>query len=406
MKRPAAGLAALLVTLSAGRALAAGDEHFARQLEAIRAVQRGAAPRVEKVLQGGKDDPERQRQERFTKVVERVIDSVALLAAKGKGGEEKGTALCTGFFVNGGPLGKTVIASNSHCVEHLKPGDEIDGALYKNPRETVPAKMRILAFGDSDAAKDIALLELVDASQNRKELTLWDDVSLGEEVFAIGHPLGFSYSVTRGIISGLNRDRLRGSFVLDVHQTDAAVNSGNSGGPLFDMWGSVIAINSMIVPASAGPFGGGGFNGLAFSLPASYITRALEQFSRTGDLKPGSLHIMFGPDKNGTLLVQQVIEGGQAEKAGLKKDDQIISLDRIELGGRPIPEAMRDFIAHVKYRSPKEKVTVVVRRGSETLSIEVEVGDKPAVKEEVKRPKWAPRKTVEELISAGGGVPL
>lgn len=301
---------------------------------------------------------------------------------KKKGGQ----AICTGFFVDGSKWidHKGLIATNSHCVEKLAVGAEIAVGLYDgNDNRPKMTKGKVLAYGDSGSAKDIALVELADHSLDRRPLPLWWKLDVGEQVVAIGNPLGLTFSVSKGIISALERDNLHGQFVLDANQSDVAVNPGNSGGPLFNMWGSVVGINSMIASQS------GGFEGISMSLPANYVAEAIKQFARTGDLKAGALQIVMGPDETGAkVVVQSVVAGGPAEAAKIQAKDEIARVDGIDLSAMNGPAAQKTLLAHLKYMSPGEKTTIVVRRGGQEITVEATLGEPKAP--EAPRPEWAP----------------
>jgi len=274
--------AALGLALAALPAFALGqssDEEFGAQLGRARsliqehaAVTRSNFHRT--TQETGPNDPLLLRQSPLINLIKKVEPSVVFLVVDvaPKDAAKKGAtagpqnpqpdapdkspkALCTGFFVDSSKLlsGKpTVIATNSHCVEMRSVGDEIQVGLYAgNDNRPQMTKGKILAYGSSANAKDIAFVELLDATQNRRGLPLWEKLDVGEEVVAIGNPLGFTFSASHGIVSALDRDHVESQFVLSADQTDAAVNPGNSGGPLFNLWGSVVGVNAMIASRSA-----------------------------------------------------------------------------------------------------------------------------------------------------------
>jgi hypothetical protein len=136
-----------------------------------------------------------------------------------------------------------------------------------------------------------------------------------------------------------------------MNQSDVAVNPGNSGGPLFNMWGSVVGINTMIASQS------GGFEGISLSVPSSYITLAMKQYKRTGNLKPGAMQVEISPSTETLkLTVRKVVPGGPAEAAKMQADDQFLAVDGIDLGSQEPEDAMKAFLVHVKYRSPGENL--------------------------------------------------
>ena len=384
--------AAAAFALGAGRpALASSsDDDFAAALGAIHnaAANQGAALKRDSVAAdqaSGPNDPLLLRQAPLINMIKKVEPSVVYLLMETPPDEDgkKSSAICTGFFTDSAKrLNRpSIITTNAHCVENLAVGAEVSIGLYDgNDNRPKMNKGRVLAYGDSSNAKDIAFVELADASLNRPPLPLWWKLDAGEEVVAIGNPLGFAFSVSKGIISAQGRDSVSGQFLLDANQSDAAVNPGNSGGPLFNMWGSVVGINSMIVTNS------GGFEGISLSVPANYIDAALQQYGRTGDLKIGALKIVFGPDKDTQkVTISTVTPGGPADTAGLRAKDQIAGIDGIDLDAMAPEQAQKAFLAHVRYMSPGEKPTIVVRRDGLRLTFVPTLGEMKAP-----RPQWAP----------------
>ena len=319
-------------------------------------------------------------------MIKKVEPSVVFLVMPGANPDKPGGGICTGFFTDAmKELGRaSIITTNAHCVEKMAVGAEISVGLYTgNDNRPQMTKGKVLAFGSSNGAKDIAFVELLDKSLDRRPLPLWTKLDRGETVVAIGNPLGMTFSISRGIISALERDRLSSSFVLEMNQSDVAVNPGNSGGPLFNMWGSVIGINTMIASQS------GGFEGISMSVPSSYITLAMQQYKRTGDLRMGAMQVeVSASTQTRTLTVGKVTPGGPAEAAKLLAGDQFVSVDAVALGDMELEAAMKAFLTYVKYHSPGEKIAVTVKRGGKDVVLSVTLGEpKP---EEPPRPEWAP----------------
>ncbi|MDP3541621.1 MAG: trypsin-like peptidase domain-containing protein [Elusimicrobiota bacterium] len=336
--------------------------------------------------ESGPNDPILLAQKPLLDMIKKVEPSVVFLVMPDADKKKPGGGICTGFFADAlKELGRpSIITTNAHCVEKLAIGAELQVGLYTgNDNRPQMVKGKVLAYGSSSAAKDIAFVELVDQSLDRRPLPLWSKLDRGEQVVAIGNPLGMTFSVSRGIVSALERDRLSSSFVLEMNQSDVAVNPGNSGGPLFNMWGSVVGINTMIASQS------GGFDGISLSVPSSYITLAMKQFKRTGDLKPGALQVEISPSTETLkLTVRKVVPGGPAAAAKMQADDQLIAVDAIALGGEDVEAAMKAFLTYVKYRSPGETVAVTVRRGGKDVVLSVTLGE--AKPPEPPRPEWAP----------------
>ena len=403
--------AALALAAALPARAASSDDDYAAALGSIRKamVTDVAAMRKQNLFrlatqETGPNDPLLLMQKPLIDLVKKVEPSVVFLmmelpeasaqglpktAAPAPGAPKKkhgSSALCTGFFVDAAPyLGRGgIIATNAHCVEKMGVGAEITVGLYDNndnrPKMT---KGKVLAYGNSDSAKDLAFVELTDPSLNRRGLPLWWKLDVGEQVVAIGNPLGMTFSVTKGIISALDRDTLEGHFILEGNQSDVAVNPGNSGGPLFNMWGSVVGINTMIASQS------GGFEGISVSVPANYVAEGLKQYARTGNLKIGSLQVALGASEaGGKLAFQSVAAGGPAAAAQLKEKDELLRVDGVDVAGMPLERGVKSVVAHVKYMSPGEIVNLVIRRDGREMNVAVTLGEPPPPVEP--RPEWAP----------------
>jgi S1-C subfamily serine protease len=194
----------------------------------------------------------------------------------------------------------------------------------------------------TDKMHDLALLQ-IDAP-NLEPVILADSSSLsvGQKVYAIGNPFGLSGTMTRGIISSIRSIKgSEGSPIEDAIQTDAAINPGNSGGPLLNSRGEVIGINTMIASNGADQS-----SGIGFAIPINTAKSALADINRFGRVKRPSLGILsyaIGPDLasqmglavDAGVLVQKVVPGGAAERAGLRGGNQqaYVGNTPIMLGG-------------------------------------------------------------------------
>jgi serine protease Do len=195
----------------------------------------------------------------------------------------------------------------------------------------------------------------------------------GQTVLAFGNPFGFRFTVTRGIISGLNRPnpfsqnrRSPGSFV----QTDAAINPGNSGGPLVDARGEVIGINTFLVSSS------NSFSGMGFAIPTQIVRPTVEALIRNGKVSHGYMGIgisdvtpenakFFHVDNNEGAVISQVETGSPAEKAGLKVGDVITELD-----GQKVSDASQLQI-EVGQKQPGSSIKLEVLRDGKSTSVPV-----------------------------------
>ncbi|MES2255753.1 MAG: DegQ family serine endoprotease [Pseudomonadota bacterium] len=235
------------------------------------------------------------------------------------------TSLGSGFIID--PAG--FIVTNNHVIEN---SDQITITLYDG--SSLPAKIV-----GRDTKTDLALLKVVP----KKPLPAThfgdsDKIRIGDWVMAIGDPFGLGSTVTAGIVSARNRDINAGPYD-DFIQTDAPINRGNSGGPLFDMDGNVIGINSAIFSPS------GGSVGIGFAIPANLARDVVAQIKQFGVAKRGWIGVriqqvteeiaqgMGLPDAQGALIAD-VSGGGPAQKAGLQNGDVVIGFDN-----RPVTDS-------------------------------------------------------------------
>ncbi|WP_454293986.1 trypsin-like peptidase domain-containing protein [Salana multivorans] len=208
-----------------------------------------------------------------------------------------------------------------------------------------------------------------------------DEIVVGQDVVAVGAPLGLQGTVTAGIVSALNRPVQAGdggsvSFINAI-QTDAAINPGNSGGPLLDARGSVIGINSAIAQASGQQATGS--IGLGFAIPSNQARRTAEQLIAHGVASYPVIGVLLDSAWVGTGVrvsqqatedgVQPVTPGGQAEAAGIQAGDVIVAID-----GRPIT-APDELIVAIRARAPGETVTLTIREDSGDRDVAVVLGE-------------------------------
>lgn len=192
------------------------------------------------------------------------------------------------------------------------------------------------------------------------------DVKVGEQVVAIGSPLGLQGTVTTGIVSALNRPVAAGdgsggqASVLDAIQTDAAINPGNSGGALVNMKGELIGLNSAIATLGAGqggPGGGGGESGsigLGFAIPSDQAKRIADELVSTGTASHGSLGVQLSTDPTASsgAAIANVAEGGPAASAGIPDGAVITKVNDQVIDG---PEAL---VAAVRSKAPGDNVSL------------------------------------------------
>ncbi|RVT50842.1 DegQ family serine endoprotease [Rubrivivax albus] len=224
----------------------------------------------------------------------------------------------------------------------------------------------------SDPATDIAVLKIDAAGLPVVALGEAQDVQVGDRVLAIGAPYGFEQTATQGIVSAKGRSLPGDSFVPFL-QTDAAVNPGNSGGPLFDAAGRVVGINAQIYSPS------GGFAGLAFAIPIDVALKVRDQIVSTGKVEHARLGVMlqdlsaplaesFGLKAPDGALVSRVAPDTAAAKAELKAGDVITAID-----GQPVRVA-GDLSSRIGLAKPGDQVALTVWRDKAAHDVTVRLG--------------------------------
>ncbi|WP_241480231.1 S1C family serine protease [Nocardiopsis halotolerans] len=228
----------------------------------------------------------------------------------------------------------------------------------------------------SDPSSDLAVLSLADPI-DVEPLQFGDseEVVVGDEVIAIGAPLGLSGTVTQGIISAVNRpvSSGEGSSRFYALQTDAAINPGNSGGPLVDMRGRVIGVNSMIVTMGGQMGQPSGNIGLGFAIPSAEVERVVNRLVEYGETEYADLGIEIDLDSPlaGAVIADgenAVESGGPADEAGLRPGDVIVSL-----GGRPVNSG-QELLAMLRSRTPGDEIEVGYERDGQRETTTVTLG--------------------------------
>ena len=216
------------------------------------------------------------------------------------------------------------VVTNHHVIEGA---DEITVRL-KDDREF---KAELVG---SDPATDIALLRIEAEDLTALPLGDSDELEVGDFVVAIGNPFNLGQTATSGIVSGLGRSGIGDGGYEDFIQTDASINRGNSGGPLVDLDGRLVGINSMIYSPSRQ----GTSAGLGFAIPANIVRSVTEQLQEHGDVRRAQLGILMEPvtpdvapllglESARGVIVRSVVEGSSAEDAGIEPGDVIVGLD-------------------------------------------------------------------------------
>ncbi len=227
-----------------------------------------------------------------------------------------------------------------------------------------------------DPATDLAVLKIGAENLSYAEFADSDTVEVGEWLLAIGSPFGFSNTVTSGIVSAKGRSGIGGlQGYQDFIQTDAAVNPGNSGGPMLNLEGKIIGINSAIATRS------GGYQGISFAIPSNIAKSIMESLIKTGRVARGWLGVDLG-DGGGEneasgkrrgaapeVVVASVVDKSPAERAGLKVGDVVLNFR-----GREIDDVER-LRTQIALTPPDTTVPIEVRRDGKKMKFEVRVGD-------------------------------
>src|SRR5690242_7029269 len=278
------------------------------------------------------------------------------------------------------------IVTNNHVVDGA-----MDIRVTMSDRRILPAKLV-----GKDPLTDLAVIKV---NQTNLPNAPWGDSTQlhpGQTVLAFGNPFGFRFTVTRGIVSGLNRPnpsvtnrRKPGEFI----QTDAAINPGNSGGPLVNAHGEVIGINTFLISDN------GSFSGMGFAIPTQIVKPTVDALMRNGKVSHGYMGIgitdvtpenskFFDLKKSEGALVSQVEPDSPAAKAGLKTGDVILGLD-----GKPVNDA-GGLQVEVGQKQPGTTIRLdVMRNGkSETIPVTLEaMGSRDKVasnSSETGKPRW------------------
>ncbi len=254
------------------------------------------------------------------------------------------------------------IVTNAHVVAEAE-----NITVRLNDRRELPAQL----IG-ADERSDVAVLKVEATNLPTVKLGDSDALKVGQWVVAIGSPFGFDYSVTQGVVSALSRSLPDGTYVPFI-QTDVAVNPGNSGGPLFDLEGNVVGVNSQIYSRS------GGYMGLSFAIPINVAKQVADQLKTQGHVQRGWLGVAiqdvdqklaqaFGLDKPKGALVSQVTPNSPADKGGVQTGDVIIGFN-----DNPIARsgALPPLVGATEVGS---KVSLEVLRGGKLRTLKVTLG--------------------------------
>ncbi len=276
---------------------------------------------------------------------------------------ESRTAQGSGFLISSDGY----ILTNNHMVEEAE----------KIKVELTDGREYTAKIIGTDPESDVAVIKVDDKNLPYLEMADSDELEVGEWVLAIGNPLGLSHTVTAGIVSAKGRSGFGLADFENFIQTDAAINFGNSGGPLINLDSKVVGINTAIV-------GAGGNIGIGFAIPINMVKNIYDQLVRNGTVARGYIGIRFdelGSDMASALglredakgiYVVEVMEDSPAEKAGLKQLDVIV-----EFEAKPV-EKRNEFRHRVALLNPGTKVQMVIIRNKRRRKITLTLGTLPS----------------------------
>jgi serine protease Do len=314
--------------------------------------------------------------ERFQIVIRKVSPSVVAVDAvkppntdansKGKPVEESGS----GVLVKFPGIPGAVAITNNHVVGSAEPSKVF--VTLSDGRIIQPTKIW------ADPESDISLLQLDDDALPVVELGESDRVKRGQWVLAFGSPFGLNQTVTHGIISATDRGQINLGSTIRIKeflQTDAAINPGSSGGPLVDLDGRIVGINTAIASKS------GDNSGVSFSIPANLVKRIANQLIEKGMVTRGYIGVQLasalepaealrlGLSRVSGALVEIVHTGTPAETAGLKKGDVVLKLEDVSLRDE------NHLINLISALPPGQKVKLLVWRDRNSQMVDVTIGE-------------------------------
>lgn len=315
------------------------------------AANRGAGPDV--VIGAGPSGAQ-QPPNSVAALVARVMPSVVTV----RGLTGQGESIGSGFVITADGY----LLTNEHVV-----ADVPDQAIQVTFSDATTVPGRVVG---RDPESDLAVIKVNRTGLRPVEFADSDSISVGDPVVAIGSPLALPGTVTAGIVSAVDR-------TIETHdvgseqryyaaiQTDAAINRGNSGGPLFDLSGRVIGVNA-VIKSLVEEGGESGNIGIAFAIPINQAARVASELIDTGKARRTVIGAQLDEIRGGSgARLRTLDEGGPADSAGLRAGDVVL-----RLGNHPIEEP-HDLIALVRRYNPGAVVTVTYRRGAETQTASV-----------------------------------
>lgn len=304
----------------------------------------------------------------YTKAIEKAYDTIVEIKCTVRSSEPNG-----GFFFFGGGSSTSVssgsgviisedgyIVTNEHVIDGLTSEDTIEIKLYSG--EVCSAK--VIGY---DTKTDLAVLKIDKNGLPTVSFADSSQLMLGQDVIAIGNPLGLGISCSNGIISALEKEIYINNVYMTVIQTNAAVNAGNSGGGLFDINGNLIGIVNAKKSAN---FSETSVEGMGFAIPSNTVVRIVQELINNGYVKDRAtlgirVSVASSYYSSEGVIISEVIEGSSAEKAGLLANDIITALD-----GQKI-ESYGDLVKILETKKVGETVSIGIRRDGNDLVFEI-----------------------------------
>jgi serine protease Do len=293
----------------------------------------------------------------------------------------------SGFIVNQ----KGYVLTNYHVI---KDAAEIKVTTYDNKKYEAEVVGR-------DPKTDLAVVK-IKSSRKFNALVLGDsnNIQVGDWVMAAGSPFGLQQTYTAGIISAVRQDvQVENLAYRDMLQTDAAINRGNSGGPLIDLQGRVVGINTAIFAPT------GVFSGIGFAIPINQAKNVLDELIEKGRVVRGwlgveikdvdeAVKLQFNLQDTSGVLVNKVLKNSGAEKGGIKRGDVIVAINEDKI------KNSRDLSEIISSSDPGQKLKITVIRGGQKQDVEVILGEMPDTVEEISKAEKKDKKT-HEVICQG-----
>lgn len=296
-------------------------------------------------------------------IAKKILPTVVSISVTGATGSGTGS----GSIIQSDST-KSFIVTNNHVIDDAVAGGKITVEFQDGSEVTATIKGRDIAY-------DLAVLQISNGNLPTIEIGDSSKVVIGDLSVAIGSPLGLSGTVTSGIVSALNRPVIAGSTdrasYIDAIQTDAAVNPGNSGGPLVNGQGKIIGVNSAI--ASTGTASTSGNIGLGFAIPINQAMRVVNEIIETGKSTRPLLGVEFDQSYNGNGKILRLVAGGAAEKAGIPANSIIKSIDGFVI------KSDIDAVVRIRSYAPNSTVSITVELPTgQTKTFSVTLGSAPA----------------------------